>query len=195
MTTYNKNFNWRDSKMKPFMQKVILPAIFAAFVCFSLAEQNGFVNRILVYVYGQDYYPASVPARPDGAENIYGNYWILTGEYQPVTYQCEAAIFQPPTWSSYREDQGELSFIVVEITEKFGKDGPGTFAPEGYVDDHDIVMVPEGAMYPAIVLWLRPIECTGFIVDGGLYCQFEHEVTQGVDHDLTPKLFMTYKTH
>jgi len=179
--------------MKPFIQKVILPAIFAAFVCFSLAEQNGFVHRLLVYVYGQDYYSASVPGRPDGAENIDGNYWILTGEYQPVTYQYEAAIFQPSTWSSYEEDQGELSFMVVEITEKYGKDGPDACAPEGYVHDHEIVMVPEGAMHPPIALWLQSMECTCFIVNGGPYCGFEHERTPGVGYDFIPKLLVTYK--
>ena len=179
--------------MKTFVQKVIMPTIFAAFVCFSLAEQNGFVHRLLVYVYGQDYYFVATPDGPNYTAETTGQYWFVTGEYKPVANQYEAANFQARTWRSYEEDEGEVLYLVLEITEEYGKDGPDACAPEGNVCDHEIVMVPEGAMHPTISLWQQSMECTCFIVDGGPYCGFEHERTPGVGYDFIPKLLVTYK--
>jgi hypothetical protein len=167
--------------MKTFAKKVIMPAVFAAFVCFTLTEQNKFVQRFLTKIYGQNYYFDSAPDSPDYTAETTGQYWYVTGEYQPVANQYEAANFQARTWHSYEDDEGEVLFLVLEITEEYGKDGPDACAPEGNVYDHDIVMVPEGAMHPTIALCLKPIECTGFIVNGGPY------------YDFIPKLLVTYK--
>lgn len=179
--------------MKTFATKVIMPAVFAAFVCFTLTEQNEFVQGFLTKIYGQNYYFVPTPDGPDYTAETTGQYWFVTGGYKPVADQYEAANFQARTWRSYEEDEGKLLFLVLEITEEYGKDGPDACAPEGYVHDHEIVMVPEGAMHPTITLWLKPIECSCFIVDGGPYCGFEHERTPGVDYDFIPKLLVTYK--
>jgi hypothetical protein len=179
--------------MKTFAKKVIMPAVFAAIVCFTLTEQNEFVQRFLTKIYGQDYFFVAVPDGPDYTAETTGQYWYVTGEYKPVANKSQTTTFQPQTWSSYEGDEGELLFLVLEITEEYGKDGPDACAPEGIVNDHEIVMVPEGAMHPPMALRLKPIECSCFIVDGGPYCGFEHERTPGVDYDFIPKLLVTYK--
>lgn len=180
--------------MKTFAKKVIMPAVFAAFVCFTLTEQSGFFNRLLNYVYGQIYYLAPAPDGPDCVTDIDGQYWIPAGEYPTVENQYKTAIHQAQTWRSYKEDEGEILLMVLEITEEYGKDGPDACAPEGCVHDHDIDLVPEGTMHPTIVLSLNPIERTGFIVEGGLYRKFEHEVTPGVDYRFIPKFVVTHKS-
>lgn len=179
--------------MKTFVKKVIMPAVFAAFIWFTVSEDGGFVNNLLEHVYGQDYYFGAAPDGPDCTAETTGQYWFVTGEYRPVANQCQTATYQPQTRTSYEEDEGEVLFLVLEITEEYGKDGPDACAPEGNVYDHEIVMVPEGAMHPPMALWLKPMECTGFIVDGGPYCGFEHERTPGVGYDFIPKLLVTYK--
>ncbi len=179
--------------MKTFVKKVIMPAVFAALIWFTVSEHGGFVNNLLDYVYGQNYYFVAASDGPDYTAETTGQYWYVTGEYKPVADQFQTAAFEPQTWSSYEEDEDEVLFLVLEITEEYGKDGPDACAPEGNVYDHEIVMVPEGAMHPTIALCLKPIECTGFIVDGGPYYGFEHEGAPGVDYDLIPKLLVTYK--
>jgi hypothetical protein len=180
--------------MKTFVKKVIMPAIFAAFVCFTLTEENEFVQRFLTKIYGQDYYFVAAPDGPDYTAETTGQYWYVTREYKPVADPYEAANFQARTRRSYEEEnEGEVLFLVLEITEEYGKDGQDACAPEGHTCDHEIVMVPEGAMHPPIELSLNPIECSCFIVDGGPYCGFEHERTPGVDYDFIPKLLVTYK--
>lgn len=42
--------------MKPFVKKIMLPTIFAAFVCFYLTEQSGFVHRFATYIPASNYY-------------------------------------------------------------------------------------------------------------------------------------------
>ncbi len=179
--------------MKTFAKKVIMPAVFAALIWFNVSEHGGFVNNLLDYVYGQNNYFVAAPDGPDYTAETTGQYWFVTGDYKPITNQCQTAAFQSQSRSSYEEDEGELLFLVLEITEEYGKDGPDACAPEGNVCDHEIVMVPEGAMHPTISLWLKPMECTCFIVNGGTYCGFEHERTPGVDCDFIPKLLVTYK--
>jgi hypothetical protein len=179
--------------MKTFATKVIIPAVFAAFVCFTLTEQNEFVQGFMTKIYGQNYYYIASPDGPDYTAETIGQYLFATGEYKPDAGQYEAAYFQARTWRSYEDDDGEVLFLVFEITEEYGKDGPDACAPEGNVDDHEIVMVPEGAMHPPTTLWLKPMECTCFIVNGGPYCGFEHERTPEVDYDFIPKLLVTYK--
>jgi len=179
--------------MKKFIQKVIMPAIFAALLWFTLSGRGGFVNDLLNYVYGQNYYSVTTPDGPDYTTETTGQYWFITEEYNPVKNQSQESVFQPRTRNSCEEDEDELLFLVVEIEEEYGKDSQDAWAPEGYLYDHEIVMVPEGAMHPTITLYLNPIECTGFIVDGGPYCGFDHERTPGVDYDFIPKLLVTYK--
>ena len=179
--------------MKTFVKKVIMPAVFAALIWFTVSEHGGFVNNLLDYVYGQNYYFVAAPDGPDYTAETTGQYWYVTGEYKPVANQSQTAAFEPQTWRSYEEDEGEVLFLVLEITEEYGKDGQDACAPEGNFDDHEIVMAPEGAMHPPIALRLKPIECSCFIVDGGPYCGFEHERTPGVDYDFIPKLLVTYK--
>ncbi|NIP54206.1 MAG: hypothetical protein GWN67_13080 [Phycisphaerae bacterium] len=179
--------------MKKFIQKVIMPVIFAALLWFTVFEQDGFVNNLLNYVYGQDYYFVTAPEESDYTTETTGQYWFVTGEYNPVTNQSQESAFQPQNSSSREENEDELLFLIVEIKEEYGKDGQDAWAPEGYVKDDEIVMAPEGAMHPTIALYLYPIECTGFIVDGGPYCGFDHERTPGVDYDFIPKLLVTYK--
>jgi hypothetical protein len=179
--------------MKTFVKMVIMPAVFAALIWFTVSEDGGFVNRLLDYVYGQNYYFVATPDGPDYTTETTGQYWFVTGDYKQVTKQFQATAFQPQNRNSYEGDEGEVLFLVLEITEEYGKDGPDACAPGGNVCDHEIVMVPEGAMHPTLVLWLKPIECSCFIVDGGPYCGFEHERTPGVDYDFIPKLLVTYK--
>ncbi len=179
--------------MKTFVKKVIMPVVFAALIWFTVSEHGGFVNNLLDYVYGQNYYFVAAPDEPDYTAETTEQYWIVTGEYKPVADQYEAAIFQQQTWSSYEEDEGEVLYLVLEITEENGKDGPDACAPEGCFHDHEIVMAPEGAMHPTIKLSLNPIEYSCFIVDGGPYCGFEQERTPGVGYDFIPKLLVTYK--
>jgi hypothetical protein len=149
--------------MKKFIQKVVMPAIFAALLWFTVFEQGGFVNNLLNYVCGQDYF-VTVPEGLDYTTETTGKYWFVTGEYKPVTNQSQESAFQPQTGDSCQEYESELLFLV-EI-EEYGKDGQDAWAPEGYVYNREIVMVPEGAMHPTIALYLNPMECTGFIVDG-----------------------------
>ena len=170
-----------------------MPAVFAAFVCFTLTEQNEFVQRFLMKIYDQDYYFEAEPERPDYTTEKTGQYWFVTGEYESIANQSKTADFQTQTWSSYKKHQDDGLFLVLEITEEYGKDGLDACAPEGYFNGHEIVLVPEGAMHPTIVLSLNPIECTGFIVDGGPYCGLDHEGTPIVDYDFIPKLLVTYK--
>ena len=179
--------------MKKFMQKVIMPAVFAAFVCFTLTERNEFVQRFFMKIYNQDYYIEAKPEGPDYSAEKTGQYWFVTGEYESAANQSLSTISQPQSWSSCEGEEGELLFLVIQMTEKHGKNGPDACAPEGYFHDHESVMVPEGAMHPTMDFWLKQIECTGFIVDGGPYCGFEHEGTPGVDYDFIPKLSVTYK--
>jgi hypothetical protein len=170
-----------------------MPAVFAAFVCFTLTEQNEFVRRFLTKSHDQNYNFVAAPDESDYTAEKTGQYWFVTGEYEPAAKQSQTAAFQPQTWIPYQEYEGEPLFLVLEITKEYGKDGPDACAPEGYVHDHEIVMVPEGAVHPTLSLGLKPIECTGFIVDGGPYCGFDHERTPGVDYDFIPKLLVTYK--
>jgi len=179
--------------MKRFVNKVIMPAVFAAFVCFALTERNEFVQRFFTKIYGHDYYLDAETEGPDYTAEKTGQFWFVTGEYEPATNQSQSKNLQLQSWSSYEEEEGEFLLMVLEITEKHGKNGPDACAPEGYVQDHEIVMVPEGAMHPTMALWLKQIECTGFIVDGGPYCGFKHEGTPGVDYDFIPELSVTYK--
>ncbi|MHC4543441.1 MAG: hypothetical protein ACYTDW_00625 [Planctomycetota bacterium] len=179
--------------MKTFVKKVIIPAVIAAFIWFTMSEHGGFVNNLLNYVYDQNYYFVAAPDGPDYTVETTGQYWFVTGEYKPVANQTQAAAFQPQTWSLHEEDEGELLYLVLELTEEYGKDGPDAWAPEGNACAHEIVMVPEGAMHPTIALWLKPIECSCFIVNGGPYCGFKHEGIPGVDYRFTPKSFVTYK--
>ncbi|MHC4070183.1 MAG: hypothetical protein ACYSR8_11545 [Planctomycetota bacterium] len=175
------------------MKKVIVPAVFTAFVWFTMTEQSGFFNKLQNYVYSQNYYLAAAPAGQDCVTDFDGQYWISAGEYQPVSNQYKTAIHQAQTFSSYEKDEGELLFLVLEITEEYDKDGQDACAPGGNVYDHEIVMVPEGAMHPPIVLSLNPIECSCFIVNGGPYRGFQHEGTQGADYHLISNIYVTSK--
>lgn len=178
--------------MKPFVKKVIMPAVFAAFVCFTVTEQSGFFNRLLNYVYVQNYYLAATPDWPDCVTDIDEQYWLPAGECRPAKGNYNKTALAASSWYSLDSEEDEILLLVVEIKQE-SKDGPDACAPEGYVHDHDIVLVPEGAMHPTTVLSLNPIECTGFIVEGGLYRKFQHKVTPGVDYRFIPKFFVTYK--
>lgn len=179
--------------MKTFVKKVIMPAVFAALIWFTVSEHGGFVNNLMDYVSGQNYYFVAAPDGLDYTAETTGQYWYVTGENKPVANKSQTTIFQPQTWNSYEGDESELLFMVLEITEEYGKDGQDVCAPGGNFNDHEIVMVPEGAMHPPIKFSLKPIDCSCFIVDGGPYCGFEHERTPGVDYDFIPKLLVTYK--
>jgi hypothetical protein len=154
--------------MKPFTKKIMMPALFGAFVWFILSEPSGFVHRLLSYVYSPDYYLASFSDGPDCVADMTGQYWVLAGEYPLVADQYEAAALQAQTWRSSDADGG-LMFIVVEITDACCQECADVSATGGHVHCNDLVLVSEGEMQPTRVLWLKPIEGTGFIFNGGLH--------------------------
>jgi hypothetical protein len=154
--------------MKPFMKKIMMPALFAALVLFSVSERSAFVHRLLSYVYSPVYYLASSSDGPDCAADMTGQYWVLAREYAPVADQYGAAAFQVQSRRSSDAD-GELLFMVVEITEACCQECTDVSAAEGHFHDNDFVLFCEGEMQPTRVLWLKPIEGTGFIFNGGLH--------------------------
>jgi len=154
--------------MKPFTKKIMMPALFAALVLFSLSERSAFVHRLLSYVYSPVYYLASSYDGQDCAADMTGQYWVLAREYAPVADRYVAAALQPQTWRSSDADD-ELMLIVVEITDACCQECQEVSATGGHFHCDDLVLVSEGEMQPTRVLWLKPIEGTGFIFNGGLH--------------------------
>ena len=146
------------------MKKVIVPALLAVFVWFTMSEHGGFVHRLLSYVYDLDYYLAEASDGQDYAIDTAGQYWIPAGECLPIEEHYNITAFAELSRYQANVDDGEILLIVVEITEE-SKDGPDTCAPEGHVDKHEIVLVPEGAIHSTAVLWIKPLIEKGYICD------------------------------
>jgi len=153
--------------MKPFTKKIMMPALLAALVLFSVSERSAFVHRLLSYVYSPVYYFASSSDGPDCVADMTGQYWVLAREYVPLADRYDAAALQAQMQRSSDAD-GEFMFIVVEITDACCQECADVDATGGLFLCNDLVMVSEGEIRPTKVLWLKSIECTGFIFNGGL---------------------------
>lgn len=154
--------------MKPLTKKVVVPALVALFVWFSLSEHGGFVRRILSYVYDMDYYLAEASDGQDYANDVAGQYWIPAGELLPIEGDYEITAIAGTGPYPADMDDGEILYIVVEITEE-SKDGPDACAPGGYFHDHEVVPVPEGAMHSTAVLCIRPLIERGYVCEAGVH--------------------------
>ena len=154
--------------MKPLTKKVIMSTLVAVFLWFSLSEHGGFVQRALSYVYDLDYYLAEASEGQDYAIDTAGKYWIPAGELLPIEGDYQITAFSGTNRYPVNADDGETLYIVVEITEE-SKDGPDACAPEGNVCDHEIVLVPEGAMHSTAVLWIKPLAERGYVCESGVH--------------------------
>jgi len=154
--------------MKPLTKKVVVPALVAVFVWFSLSEHGGLVRRILSYVYDMDYYLAEASDGQDYANEMGGQYWIPVGELMPIEGDYEITAFAGTGRYPANLDDDEILYIVVEITEE-GKNGPDACAPEGNIYDHEVVPVPDGAMHSTAVLCIRPLLETGYVCEAGAH--------------------------
>jgi len=180
--------------MKPFVKKVIVPALLVVLVWFTMSQHGGFVHRLLSYVYDLDYYLAEASEGQDYANDMAGQYWIPAGELLTVEEHYNITTFGELSWYESDADDGEILFMVVEITEE-SKISTNASAPGGYVHNHEIILVPEDTMYPTEVLRLKPLAGRRSIFDGGLHREFEQEFEQEVDYGSVSKLVMTYELH
>jgi hypothetical protein len=154
--------------MKPLTKKVIISTLVAVFLWFSLSEHGGFVQRSLSYVYDLEYHLAEASERQDYAVDTAGQYWIPMGELLPIEGDYQIIAFGGTGCYPAEVDDGDILYIVVEITE-ISKDGPDACAPEGYVHNHKVVSVPEGAMHSAAVMQLNPLSERGYVCEAGVH--------------------------
>ena len=154
--------------MKPLTKKLVLSALVAVFVWFSLSEHGGFVRRLLSYVYDMDYYLAEASEGQDFANDMGGQRWIPVGESMPIEGDYEITTYAASSWIPSDVDDDGIIYIVVEITED-SKDGPDACAPEGYFHDREVVPVPEGAMHSTAVLSIRPLIETSYVCEAGVH--------------------------
>lgn len=180
--------------MKPLVKKLVLSSLLALLVWFTFSEHGEYVHRLLSYVYDMDYHLAEASDGADYTLVIDDFYRVPAEECRPAANQYDAAAIQAAARYSCEANDDEILVIVVEIEEEY-KDGLDAYAPGGYFRDHGIVLDPEGATPPMMVLCLKPPAGRCSIFDGGPYWEFEQEFEQGVDYGSVSKLVMPYKSH
>lgn len=140
----------------------------AVFVWFSLSEHGGLVQRIFSYVYDMDYYLAEASDGQDYANDMGGQYWIPVGELLPIEGDYQITAYAGTGRYPANLDDGEVLYIVVEITED-SKDGPDACVPKEYFHGHEVVPVPEDAMHSTALLRISPLVETGYVCEAGVH--------------------------
>ena len=174
--------------MRQFVKKLLLPGLLALLVWFTFSVHGESVHRLLSYVYDLDYHLAEACESTDYTLMVDDYYLVPVGECQTHADPEESEAIQAAARCLCEAAEDEILFIVVEMEEY--KDGPDASAPEGYIRDQGIFMVPEGATHPMTVLRLKPISGSLAGFNGGLYKEYQQEFEQRADYGCVTKLIM-----
>lgn len=152
----------------------------------------GFVHAIMLNVDGEDYYLAGAPDGPNGATDIPGHYWKVTGKNRLLGKHFNTGPFGKPQWWSSDAQDGSLLFIVNAIIDTWSMKKAKRYAKAGFVHYHEMVSVADGSLHPNKVLWLQHIAVRGFTLDGGPHPELAHSVRPGIDFNFIANGMMPY---
>ncbi len=156
---------------------------------------GGYVHGIVIPVGGVDYYMDGAPDGPDGAIDIPGHEWMLTGpnQLQGRHYNTGPFFDENPQWWSSDAEDGELLYIVHAIIDTWSPEKANWYAAHGYMHYHELVSVADGTLLPDKVVWLKHIARTSFTLDGGPHPELGHDVVAGVDYEFMANGSMPYE--
>jgi selenium-binding protein 1 len=153
---------------------------------YAAGRNQGFIHGIVITIDEVDYYLAGAPDGPGGAVDVPGHYWILVGPNKLVGKHYNTGPFGAPSfWSSDAPD-GELLYVVKAIIDEWTPEKAAYYSSRGFTHYHELITVIGGTPHPTLVVWLKHIARTSFILDGGPAPAFAHDVTPGIDFEFIP---------
>ncbi len=156
-------------------------------------SSNGFHRGVVLTVDGVDYYLAGAPDGPDGAIDVPGHEWVVTGRNRIVGKHYNTGPFGAPQWWSSDAPDGELLYIVHGIIDEWTMEKAMRYYARGYVHYHELVAVYDGDLHPSKVVWLKHTARTSFTLDGGPMPEMVgHYVTPGIDYEFMPNWSRPY---
>ena len=131
------------------------------------SQYSDFVRGIEIDVDGEDYYFAGAPDGPNGAVDIPGHEWVLTGPDRLVGLHYNTGPFGAAEWWSSDAPDGGLLYLVEAKIDTWSPRKARRYARRGFVHYHELVSVADGSLHPDKVVWLRHIATSDFTLDGG----------------------------
>ena len=155
-------------------------------------NRDGFRHAPTLYLDGEAYYMAGAPDGPDGATDIPGHYWVLSGTNRVQGKHFNTGPGGAAKWWASGTEDGALLYMVNGIIDTWSKEKAMTYAEQGYLHYHEMVRVADGAFHPDLVVWLKHTAVRHFNLDGGPHPELAHEVSPGIDYDFIPNGMMPY---
>ena len=150
-------------------------------------------HGIMVTLGGEDYYLAGPPDGPDGATDIPGHSWAMTGPRTLAGWHYNTGPFGAASWWATGVADGDLLYYVEVIIDTWSKGKAGNYAVEGFVHYHELLKVSDGSLHPTLVVWLRHTPAISFTLDGGPHPELSHPVQAGmIDYHFINNYFMPY---
>jgi hypothetical protein len=155
-------------------------------------NRGGFRHAPTLYLDGEAYYMDGAPDGPDGATDIPGHYWVLSGTNKVQGKHFNTGPAGVPNWWASGTEDGALLYKVNGIIDTWSEEKAMAYAEEGYVHYHEMVRVSDGALHPELVVWLKHIAVRHFNLDGGPHPELAHNVSPGVDYEFIPNGMTPY---
>lgn len=155
-------------------------------------EDVGFVHAIKIKVDGKKYYLAGAPDGPNGATDIPGHAWVVTGKNKLVGKHFNTGPFGAPQWWSSTAEDGALLYTITAVIDEWSMVKAAAYYNKGFVHYHELVSVKDGSNHPSKVIWLRHAATMHFDLDGGPHPELGHHVMPGLDYIFIPNWKMPY---
>ena len=156
------------------------------------AMDGAYTHAPIIMVDGVDYYMAGAPDGPDGATDIPGHYWVVSGPDRLQGKHYNTGPFGMANWWSSDAADGDLLYKVNAIIDTWSEEKAEAYAERGFIHYHEIVTVSDGTMHPTKIVWLKHIATRHFNLDGGPHPELAHEVSPGIDWIFIPNGMMPY---
>ena len=154
---------------------------------------GGFRHGLTIMLDGKAYFLAGAPDGPDGATDIPGHEWVLSGSKRLQGKHYNTGPFGAESWWSSDAPDGALLYKVNAIIDTWSKHLAMTYGDRGFLHYHELVRVADGEPHPTMVIWLQHIAVRHFNLDGGPHPELAHEVSPGLDSEFIPNGMMPYR--
>ena len=158
----------------------------------AAVNAGGFMHAPMIMLDGEAYFLDGAPDGPNGATDIPGHYWVLSGSDRLQGKHYNTGPGGAESWWSSDAPDGALLYRVNGIIDTWSMHKAMTYGERGFRHYHELVRMSDGEPHPTKVIWLQHIAVLHFNLDGGPHPELAHEVSPGLDSEFIPNGMMPY---